>query len=178
MTVTYRCWAIGLNPEPWAMGKPTMILNKKTGKHFPKYSPNPTLKQYQLAVQEELLAQGAQVEPGMYKLRFTFSRQLERAIGREYTRTANVADVTNMQKATEDALQGVAIGNDRDVIDIGGRLAGPQEVSTVPYVVIELWSGLESYVLDEPLPTEARTKLDEVFRQALNPNITDNTWEP
>jgi hypothetical protein len=178
MTETYRCWALGINPEPWAMGNPTMIYNPKTKKHFPKYSPNLTLKQYQGAVQEELKARGVEVEPGMYKLRFTFSRQLEKALIRGGTLSSHIADTTNMQKATEDALQGVAIGNDADVIDVGGRLAGPQQVSTVPYVVIEVWSGLESYRLDPPLSQDAGVELENVFREFLNPQITDNTWEP
>lgn len=178
MTENYRAWALGLNAEPWSMGKPSMIFNPKTKKYFPKYSPSPSLKQYQNAVREELLAQGAEVEPGLYKLRFTFSRQLEKAMGRDFTLTSNNADVTNMQKATEDALQGVAIGNDSAVIDVGGRMAGPQTVSAVPWVVIEVWSGLESYKLDPPLGGHAQAKLEEVFREFMNPTITDNTWEP
>ncbi|AMS03440.1 RusA-like resolvase [Gordonia phage Benczkowski14] len=178
MTATYRVWGVGLNPEPWAMGKPTMIYNPKTKKHWPKYSPNRQLKAYQDAVRAELQARDVQVEPGMYRLRFTFSRQLEIAVNRTSTSTSHVADTTNMQKATEDALQGVAIGNDRDVIDVGGRLAGPQMVSTVPYVIIEVWSQLETYELDPPLGDPAQEELKRVFQEFLRPEIIDNTWEP
>lgn len=137
--------ALPLNPEPWAMGNIQVITAGK--RPFPKVSPNRTLKVYQDAIIAELKVEDIGVLPGpMYSVRFSFSRQraqYKTVSGR--TSTRNRADVTNMQKGTEDALQGVRLGNDRDVVRIESRLVGPQRPSTLPYVIIEIRHSISGY---------------------------------
>lgn len=154
-------------------------------KRFPKVSPNKTLKAYQDAVRAELELAGAEVLPGDYALRFTFSRQLVAyKVRTGKTLTRNVADVTNMQKGTEDALQGAAIGNDRDVIAVSSRLAGPQSEGTLPFVVIEIIHSIEGFVFDPftEFPTwteEGKMAYNGILEELLNPKgIQDNEWSP
>lgn len=136
----YRVYALPLNPEPWAVGPAYVVRAGGTPKA--RIGPEPTLQTYQNAVKDELTMQGAEILPGNYSLYFTFSRQLASygtASGR--TSTRNAADATNMQKATEDALQGVLIHNDRDVVRVGSVIVD-QGPDVSPFVVIEILFGL------------------------------------
>jgi hypothetical protein len=109
----YLLW---LNPEPWAVGD--AFVGKKGGKNFARLSPNPNLVTFQAAVHEEL----EDVEPlehGGYRLTFYLWRDLTGYISAaDRVVRQHQADATNMQKALEDALQGVLFDNDRYVRDI------------------------------------------------------------
>lgn len=173
-TVTY---ALPVNPEPWVVGN--AYVGRGGGKAFAKIAPDKTLKLYQEAVRAELEAQGAEMVEGKYSLELYFYRQnaqYKDAAGR--TRTRNTPDVTNMQKATEDALQGVLIGNDRDVISVSSHLvAAGTDVD--PMVVVHLTYGVESS--DPVIP---RTVMDAVLhlRDRISRNIKKaadaNVWTP
>ena len=177
-----KAYGLHINPEPWAMGDIAIVgRNKK----FPKVSPNRTLKAYQEAVRAELEALGAEVVPGAYALRFTFSRQLvSYKVRTGKTSTRNAADVTNMQKATEDALQGAAIGNDRDVIAVASRMIGPQDEKAFPFVVIEIVHSMEKFEFDPfmhmPVWTnKGKAEYDKILQEIFNPkDITENEWTP
>lgn len=173
--VTY---GLSLNPEPWAMGTVFAARGRGGKGSFTRVSPNKTLKQYQDAVRAELEAQGVSILPGPYRLRFTFSRQLvsyKTSSGK--TSSRNVADVTNMQKATEDALQGVVIDNDRDVIAVSSTLAGPQKKGAMPFVIIEIEHSAE-YGLPE-MTNDWKTVHEELIREHLAPaDIQNNDWTP
>ncbi len=155
---------------------------------FPKVSPNKTLKVYQDAVQAELLVEDIGILPGpMYSVRFSFSRQRTQyttVSGR--TSTRNHADVTNMQKSTEDALQGVRLGNDRDVVRTESRLIGPQRPTTLPYVVIEIrhsilgYNPVETAICEatEHFSPEGHTVLEAMLAKELGPQtISNNEWD-
>ena len=150
----YRVYALPLNPEPWAVG-PAFVV-RTGGAPKARIGPDHTLQTYQNAVKDELRLQGVtEILPGDYSLHFSFSRQLAKygtASGR--TSTRNAADATNMQKATEDALQGVLIHNDRDVVRVGSVIID-QGPSVTPFVVIEILYGLTdedpSVLTDAPL---------------------------
>lgn len=181
---TFRAWALPINPFPWAVGKATAIPNRGR-KPFVKIAPDKALRAYQDAVQAELLEMGVTPEPGLYSIRFTFSRQLEQYMTVRGKQTGNAADSTNMQKATEDALQGVAIENDRQTISIVSHLASESKVSTIPYVVIEVLSGIDGYEMSKRvLPgqwisqqaIEARNQM--MRTSAMNPEIINNTFIP
>ena len=136
----YRVYALPLNPEPWAVG--TAYVIKTGGAPKAKIPPDPTLQTYQNAVKDELRLQGVELLPGDYSLYFSFSRNLASYTtpgGR--TSTRNAADATNMQKATEDALQGVLIHNDRDVVRVGSVIV-EQGPTVIPYVIIQIMFGL------------------------------------
>ena len=104
----------GINPEPWVA--PTASAARINGKIVPRFSTSQQLITYQQAIREELAA--SQPEPllGPVQVRFYFWRQLE-PYTNEKARKArrHEADVTNLQKALEDACQGILFGNDRDV---------------------------------------------------------------
>jgi Holliday junction resolvase RusA-like endonuclease len=113
-------YLLPINPEPWAMGP--VGAGRRGGKIAPYVGRNQQLHAFKEAVKAEL--EGAQkLPPAEYELHFWFWRniaQYETTKGRKASR--NVADVTNMQKATEDALQGILIDNDRNVKHISSTL--------------------------------------------------------
>ena len=173
-TVTY---ALPVNPEPWAVGN--AFVKRGGGKTFAAIAPYKTLKVYQEAVRAELQAQGVQEVPGQYMLEFYFFRQNAQytdAAGRR--RTRNRPDVTNMQKATEDALQGVLIGNDRDVLDVSSHLvAAGTDVD--PMVVIHLTYGLETSLAKVPdAVMSAIGRLESAKDQKVKDAAEANVWTP
>lgn len=104
---------LSVNPDPWAIGP--LGVGKRNGKYFPYVGRNTQLHAFKEAVREELeLLQVKPVPYDTYALKFFFWRRLDSHAGGK----KHVADATNMQKALEDALQEVLIGNDRDVRDI------------------------------------------------------------
>ncbi|UYL87221.1 rusa-like resolvase [Gordonia phage Minos] len=178
--------ALPLNPEPWAMGSIYVVTAGR--KPFPKVSPNKTLKQYQDALVAELEGRSSILPGPYYSIRYTFSRQLIQYKTRQgKTVTRNWADVTNMQKGTEDALQGVFLPNDRAVIQNLARLIGPQRQSTLPYVVIEIRHSIEGFSpaetaicpADEMFSPEGRKAWETMLNRELGGgNISDNVWTP
>jgi Holliday junction resolvase RusA-like endonuclease len=139
-TPTARWFHLPLNPEPWAVG--SLGIGKRGGKMFPTMSPNPQLTAFKQAVVEEL--EGVEkLPPGEYELKFYFWRVLddyETASGRRHRK--HQADTTNLQKATEDALQGVLIDNDRNVRRVTSEII-EQGPDIKPRIVIsaDFWSG-------------------------------------
>lgn len=177
-------YALPLNPEPWAIG-PAFPIRSGKGGLTAKVGPNKTLQAYQNAVRDELMLQNCEVVPGEYSLRFTFSRQLASYQGVDGTSTRNGADATNMQKATEDALQGVLIGNDRDVVRVQSYRADQGSHVTNPFVVIELIYGIGE---DDPsfFPINEMTdegdlafqQMQERVQQRAELKKTTNVWIP
>lgn len=173
-TVTY---ALPINPEPWVVGN--AYVGRGGGKAFARIAPDKTLKLYQEAVRAELEAQGAEVMPGKYVLELFFYRhnaQYTDAAGRR--RTRNTPDVTNMQKATEDALQGVLIDNDRNVISVYSSLlaAGPE---VEPAVVISLAYGIEREHSPAPrFVQDAIAKMEQARDRKIKESVEANVWTP
>lgn len=180
--------AFPLNPEPWAMGK-VQVIPLKNKKRITKITPNQVLKMYQNALEDELVLTGLHNLPGpYYSIRFTFSRQLTKTkIASGATLTRNWADVTNMQKGTEDAMQGGSIDNDRHVIRVESRLHAEQRSSTLPFVVIEVRHSVAEFNPEataichstEMFSPAGQQAWEEMIRAELGGNdITDNEWEP
>lgn len=100
-----------INPEPWAIG--TAFAGRRGGAVRGGISPNQKLVIYKKAVADELeMAFSNQTLPVYNKdqavsLELYFWRQVEPG--------GNYADVTNLQKAFEDSLQGIIIPNDRQI---------------------------------------------------------------
>lgn len=108
----HRWYMLWLNPEPWAVG------DISVGKTSARLSPNPNLVAFQNAVREALSGE-TKVPKDFRRLEFFFWRQQARYIDAgDRVRQRNQADATNCQKGLEDALQGVLIENDRDIVDI------------------------------------------------------------
>ncbi len=115
----------GINPQPWSVS-----IRGKNG----------ALDAYQNAVKEELADYDIEPWPvGVpVKLYFEFWRQLESVVDADRRRHRNqYADATNLQKALEDALQGVLFTNDRYVPDIHTRIKA-QGADVEPKIVIRI----------------------------------------
>lgn len=172
-------YALPINPEPWVVGN--AYVARGGGKSFARIAPDKTLRLYQDAVQAELQAQGAEVHPGHYALEIYFARQNARytdAAGRK--RARNTPDVTNLQKATEDALQGVLIENDRHTVQISSQMVevGPD---VDPMVVIRLTHGLPGPAGWAAVPDEVHDtaralhdRQDKRIKDATEANV----WAP
>ena len=91
----------GINPEPWAIGTVNCW-----GKGKGTISPNIKVLNYQKALQEELSLRNLEPSEPLWAqdLHILYFRSTERG---------QPADVTNLNKATEDALQGILFANDR-----------------------------------------------------------------
>jgi len=164
-----RWYVLHINPEPWAVGP--LDLLRRGGKLAPTMGRNQQVHMYQQAVAGELAVKygalpGAPLAP-CYELDFWFWRNTERG---------NYADATNLQKATEDALQGILIDNDRDVVRAQSWVAaqGPAVAGAVAFRVRwgvarsgrDVCMGLADEILDQV---------------ASNPTVTqvsDNSWPP
>jgi Holliday junction resolvase RusA-like endonuclease len=131
----------GINPEPWeAPG--TAIGWGKGRKPYVQSVKSGRLEAYQLAIKECVEAAYPELlfPRGVpLRIQFFFTRQLDvyqsTATGR--TASRNVADATNMQKATEDALQGILLDNDRWVKTIESVILdeGPDVTPSIVIIV-------------------------------------------
>lgn len=166
-----RWYYLSVNPEPWAIG--SISTGRKNGKVFGRMSPNVQLVAYKEAIAEEL-AHVDKLPPGEYALTFYFFRALddyETESGRRHRK--HVADATNMQKATEDALQGVLIDNDRDVRDVRSVVV-EQGAGVKPGIIIkaEMWEELDPYQIPDHMWDK---RSDNVVTLPLPSN---NEWPP
>jgi len=129
-------YVIDMNPEPWAVGP--MGVVRKAGKLVPYMGRNTQLSTYQEGIKEALGVQD--MVEGKIHLQFFFSRlRSSYTTPQARSHRKHEADTTNMQKALEDALQGVLYKNDKDVCDIRSVQIDQGE-DTTPYIVIRLTS--------------------------------------
>lgn len=109
-----------LNPEPWTA--PAVSIGRKGGKVFPQFYSNEQMKNYKAAVTFEIdkqLPEFFTPIEGPVKLTFYFKRRLDEYKSPQARASRkHEADATNLQKATEDAIQGVLIKNDKDVVGV------------------------------------------------------------
>lgn len=117
-------WVTGINPEPWTAGtayrRPKGAGIAKDGK----------LRAYQEALAEEFPLQNAHACKHNGELAVTFYFWRSSAHG-------NQADATNLQKATEDALQDILYGNDRTNRDVRSIIVD-QGPNVSPHILIEI----------------------------------------
>lgn len=131
---------LDLNPEPWAIGP--MGVSRRDGRMKAYVSRNQQLDAYKNAVREAMGDHHEKIE-GPVELSFYFWR-----LRSEYTTPQSArhrkheADLTNLQKATEDALQGILFDNDRDVVAVASYMV-EQSASTLPCIVVGWGSGAD-----------------------------------
>lgn len=133
-----RWFSLDVNPEPWAIGP--VGYSRRGGKMSAYVGRNQQLDAYKEAVREALGSQPLQ--DGTHIVHFFFWRnRAEYTTAQARTHRKHEADLTNLQKATEDALQGVLFANDRDVREVHSYLVdqGP-EVTPRILIGIEPWS--------------------------------------
>jgi Holliday junction resolvase RusA-like endonuclease len=129
-------YLLELNPIPWTA--PQIGTGRKGGRSYVQAYKNPELHTFQQAVKEEFETHYPDVTPmsGPIDLEFFFWRELP-----DYLSVNNVkvrkhqADVTNLQKALEDALQGVLFDNDRNVRAIRSQII-EQDFETDPLILV------------------------------------------
>ncbi len=117
MTDTYVLW--GINPQPWTVGN--VGVGRKGGKVFGTVAKKAELRNYQDAVIEGMKSLDLSPEvctTDFVVLRFYFWRQIEEYQGEKKLVVKHRADATNLQKATEDALQGILYKNDNQVCGV------------------------------------------------------------
>ena len=170
-------YVLDVNPEPWAVGP--VGVARSGGKLKPYIGRNQQLAAYKEAV-AEAIGEGQEKITGKVKLQFYFWRKrYDYTIPQSRSHRKHEADVTNMQKATEDALQGVLFDNDKDVNDIhsvlveqgpdvhGRIVIGIEASPFLPEVMAELPQQVCDLLdhLDDEVPPDDRLSWegDEVF---------------
>lgn len=131
----------GINPEPWTA--PEHGVGRRNGKIYVEVYKSAGLAGYQEGIKEEIKLQNGHLPdvPLDENLQVTF--WLDRALDQSETdrkTNRNVADATNMQKALEDALQGLIYVNDRRNLDVR-TIIERQSAATEPHITIEIRSG-------------------------------------
>jgi Holliday junction resolvase RusA-like endonuclease len=106
-------FVLDINPEPWVIGP--VGSGRKNGKMYAYVGRNQQLDTYKEGV-KEALGDGHELIEGPVRIQFWFWRNMaEYTTPQARSHRKHEADLTNMQKSTEDALQGVLFKNDKDV---------------------------------------------------------------
>jgi len=161
-----------VNPEPWAVGK--VGVGRRNGKTFPTVGPNAKLVSFQQEVKEWFEDQDVTMIEEDLHLEFFFWRKIDKYRGVKRTVTTNEADATNMQKATEDALQGILYPNDRAVRKITSEIVaqGPDVEGAIAIRAQVYDPVVEDYMLPGWIH-DARIQQEQWKREPSN-----NTWPP
>lgn len=162
----WNWFVLDVNPEPWAIGD--LSVGRAKGKVYPKVARNQQLWYYQQAVKEAIGETDLWFE-GYFELMFLFWRnRAEYSTSQARTHRKHEADVTNLQKATEDALQGVLFKNDKDTCDIRSRLVA-QGSHVKGKIVIAIRSHSQPSYLN--LPADVLAQIEEIDHA-----ISDTSW--
>lgn len=158
-----------INPEPWEASEGS--IGRKNGKTFIHFRKPTQLRMYQEAVASAFREQNT-VTPveGDIDITFYFWRALEQyELDEGKRRRMHVADATNLQKALEDALQGVLYENDRNNRRVTSEIMDQgQEVT--PFILIRV-----TQYKSNPLAVITRSQLevDDPIAQANTREIPD-----
>ena len=119
----------GINPEPWQASEGS--VGRKSGKLYVQFHKPSGLSDYQNAVASEFKRRYPEIEAatGSAELIFYFWRQVDP------DSRAKVADATNLQKSTEDALQKILYVNDRQIKNAQSWIV-EQLADTEPMILI------------------------------------------
>ncbi len=168
-------FALNLNPEPWAVGP--LGVARRAGKMTPYMGRNQQLDAYKEAVRDELITRypaTATLYPPYYELDFYFWRNRADYEGEKKRVRKNEVDATNMQKATEDALQGLLIENDRMVNRVQSVIVA-QGPSVTGAVAFRLRWGVPEDKERPEIPTDVVMLVDSF---ANRQPVDSNEWPP
>lgn len=157
-------YVLDLNPIQWAVGP--VVTGRKGGKIYGNIGRNQELHAYKEAVREAL-EDIAVLIPGEVELRLYFWRQREEYVTHQArTHRKHEADLTNLQKAFEDALQDLCIENDKNVRAVR-TVVVEQAVNTTPCVAfkVEPWQGMDP----DELPTSVWMRVDSLSSSRESP---------
>ena len=135
-----KVFVLPINPQPWEVGP--LSVGRKGNKVYPIMGKAVELAAYQDAVRDEMHNRYPEAEMaplGIYlRVNFYFSRNLGQYLtGTGRKAKDHIADTTNLQKATEDALQGILYKNDNLNTSVFSQVIG-QSSSACPLVIIEI----------------------------------------
>lgn len=154
-----RWFVLDLNPEPWAIGP--VGYARRGGKMSAYVGRNQQLDAYKEAVREALGPGHVLITDSLVELRFYFWRnRADYNTSQARTHRKHEADLTNLQKATEDALQGVLFKNDKDVHDVHSIMVeqGPDVRGRVVIGLRPLSGGMAAAVAE--LPSHVHRMMD------------------
>jgi Holliday junction resolvase RusA-like endonuclease len=179
MTATSQFFLIeGINPLPWRASEAS--TGRKNGKFKTTFHKSEELKAYQAAIKEDITnnyPDFVPIEAGEpIGLEFWLWRQRpqEEQDARKVRRSQ--ADATNMQKALEDALQGLLFVNDRDVQQIQTVIVS-QGFTVEPCIFIHL-HGFNQWAVEERVNhLVARVRSHQRPAMAASPRRTVPTDE-
>lgn len=155
MTRTVQIFIKDVNPEPWTV--PDLGLGRKPGGVYPIATTKAVQRMYQTAIRESVqqaLPSDFEMFPDEQRLelRIVVRRQIETITkvnvktGKSRTTKGHIADATNIQKATEDALQGLIFTNDNQVGHASCEIIAQGEdedpgiyITVKPYVTAAGW---------------------------------------
>lgn len=107
-------FVLDVNPYPWKV--PPVSVGRRGGKMFPSFGRDEGLFAYKQSIKEQLARVETHMIPGSVALYMWFWRNMPTYTTHQgRTARRHEADTTNLQKATEDALQGILFENDKDV---------------------------------------------------------------
>lgn len=159
----------GTNPEPWEIGEVYPV--RRGGKLSAGISPSLKLKSYQDDVREQLHDLAIPKIDGNVSIWFWFWRQVESwEDANGHRKTGNYADSTNLQKATEDALQGYVYDNDRY-----NRLVGSEIVDQGPSVTPAIVVAYREWIMPGE-HSQTAISLFQRFVNSVKHNYFDNSW--
>jgi Holliday junction resolvase RusA-like endonuclease len=165
-----RWYILALNPEPWRMGP--VSVGRAKGHLYPYVGADQQLAAYKEAIKEEFTFLKPEKLDGDVELVFRFWRNRAEYHSARKRVVKNSPDVTNMQKATEDALQGILFDNDRQVRKIDSELVDSGQ-DTDGRILI----GVAPYVPNEQnWPEHLNILLAQPRNLTPKPYNTYNTW--
>lgn len=112
----WKWYVIDVNPVPWAIGPIT--TGRRGGRMIGMVGRNVELRAYQDAVREIVREQlsGETILDGPVEMKLFFWRKMEEYTSPQGRGARNKeADLTNLQKAIEDAVQKILLTNDKNV---------------------------------------------------------------
>lgn len=110
-------FVIPVNPYPWKV--PPFSAARAGKKLFVKAGRDEGLHSYKMAIKEFINSRPHEIVVGPVEMDCWFYRNIPTYTSHQgRTARKHEADTTNLQKATEDALQGLIYDNDKDVVKI------------------------------------------------------------
>lgn len=172
MSDKVQSFLIRINPEPWRVPPMSAVRSKHNGKLVVASNRDEQLASYQEAVREEIALQGGYLMSPPYKIEFWFWRNL--------ARHKKEVDATNMQKACEDALQGLIINNDRNVRSI--HTESVEQGATTPGMILIVVTG--EFTDESNIPVHHLSQVERMYnsdktaleKQTYSDMKIDNSW--
>lgn len=166
-------FTLSVNPYPWKV--PPFTPARSGKKIYVKAGRDQGLHSYKEAIKEQLIAQPHYIIEGPVDLSMWYYRNIPKyttAQGR--TARKHDADTTNLQKASEDALQGILFSNDKDVIRVTSHRVVQSEAQMGILVICA--KPFEEVTID--FPTEVQYEVDRINANEPLPKLMNFNNKP